>query len=254
MFSIRSSFIVAIGIVAIFFSMCFNKRKPVATTSDAPSVSWIPIDEKDWSAYKNVPNYHFARARDYLRKGDYSNASDELKRGNSFLFLQNYRLSAITKQIKNLSDSVAAGKNKDMNRLDAATAAAIKIIDDRYAMVPILVKTTSALNIDNSYTMAPVAIKADSVFDEEYRYLFNDAKSKLRENDRAGAASEIRKAGSFLRLKAVYHGQTARTELDSVENELNELSEKVESGAVNDVAEVDRVFKHAQRISGNKKE
>ncbi len=44
-------------------------------------------------------------------------------------------------------------------------------------------------------------------------------KSKLQENDRAGVASEITKAGSFLRLEAAAIGTIAKAELDSAGNE-----------------------------------
>jgi hypothetical protein len=245
---IVSLFIATIGIFAVMYSLC---SKPTATMSGEAFVSWVPVDQKDWAVYKDVPNYHFARAKDYLQKGDFSNAAAELKRGNSFLLFQNNRLSIIAKQITVLSDSIQAGRYKDIDKLNAATANAIRIIDDRYAMVPIFVKKTSALNIENSYMMAPVEIKADSVFEEEYNYLFNEAKSKLRQNDRAGAASEIRKASSFLRLEAAYIGQTS-AEFDSAEHELNELSLKVDSGIVKDVPEMDRVLQKVKLISFKK--
>jgi hypothetical protein len=231
------------------YSLC---SKPSATISGEESVSWVPVDQKDWAVYKDVPNYHFARAKDYLQKGDFTNAAAELKRGNSFLLFQNSRLSIIAKQITVLSDSIQAGRYNDIDILNAATANAIRIIDDKYAMVPIFVKKTSALNIDNSYTMAPIEIKADSVFEEEYNYLFNDAKLKLGQNDRAGAASEIRRAVSFLRLKAAYIGQPA-VEFDSAGKELNELSLKIDSGIVKDVPEMDRILQKVKRMD-NKKE
>jgi hypothetical protein len=242
---IKCFFIATIGIFAVMYPLC---SKPSATMSGETSVSWVPVDQKDWAVYKDVPNYHFARAKDYLQKGDFSNAAAELKRGNSFLLFQNNRLSIIAKQIAVLSDSIQAGRYKDIDKLNSATNNAINIIDDKYAMVPIFVKKTSALNIENSYLMAPVEIKADSVFEEEYNYLFNDAKAKLRQNDRAGAASEIRKAGSFLRLKAAYIGQPS-AEFDSAGKELNELSIKLESGIIKDVPEMDRVLQKVKLIS-----
>jgi hypothetical protein len=249
MISIKYFFIATVGMFAVIYSVC---SKPSATMSAEASVSWVPIDQKDWAVYKDVPNYHFARAKDYLQKGDFPNAASELKRGNSFLLFQNGRLSIIAKQITVLSDGIQSGRYKDIDMLNAATANAIRIIDDRYTMVPIFVKKTSALNIENSYMMAPVEINPDSVFEEEYNYLFNDAKSKLRQNDRAGAALEIRKACSFLRLKAAYIGQPA-AEFDSAGKELNELSLKIESGIVKDVPEMDRVLLKVKLIS-NKKE
>ena len=254
MFSIKFFSIAALGLFVIIFALCSNEQKPTAAMSGAPSVSWVPIDENDWAAYKDVPNYHFALAKKYLQKGDYSKASAELKRGNSFLVFENYRLVAVTKQIKALSDSVAAGQYNDINKLDAATANAIKIIDDRYAMIPIMVRETSALNIDNNYVMAPIQIKPDSVFEEEYTYHINWAKTNLEENNRSGAASEIRKAGSFLRLKAASLGTFAKNELDSAGNELKKLASNVESGAVKDTQELDRVFQKAKFITSKKKE
>jgi hypothetical protein len=75
---------------------------------------------------------------------------------------------------------------------------------------------------------------------------------KLGQNDRAGAASEIRRAVSFLRLKAAYIGQPA-VEFDSAGKELNELSLKIDSGIVKDVPEMDRILQKVKRMD-NKKE
>jgi hypothetical protein len=254
MFFIKFFFIAAIGLFAIIASTCTTEQKPSPAMAGASSVSWVPVGENDWAVYKDVPNYHFALAKKYLQKGDYVQASAELKRGNSFLIFQNYRLLAATKKIKVLSDSVAAGQYNDINKLDAATAIAIRIIDDRYPMVPVLVKNTSALNIDNSYTMAPVEIKPDSVFEEEYNYHFDNAKSNLQNNDRDGAASEIIKAGSFLRLKAAAIGNIAKADLDSAGNELVELASKVKAGSIKDLHELDRVFQNTKRVDSKKKE
>jgi hypothetical protein len=254
MFSMKSFSFAAVGICTIIFTMCSNEQKPPGAISGAPSVVWIPVDEKDWAIYKDVPNYHFARAKDYLRKGNYANASAELKRGNSFLIFQNYRLLAVAKQIKVLSDSVAAGQFKDINKLDAATANAIKIINDKYAMVPIMVKNNSAINIDNRYYMASVEIRADSVFEEEFNYHYDNAKTDMTAKDSVGAASEIRMAGSFLRLKAVYIGEKAKVELDSVGNDLNKLAADVEYGTVKDIKELDRIVKKINLIDLKKKE
>jgi hypothetical protein len=252
MFSIKSFFIAAVGLFAIIFAMCSNEQKPSAVTSNIAYIPWVPVNEDDWGIYKDVPNYHFSLAKQYLQQGNYSKAASELKLGNSFLIFQNYRLAAAAKQIKVLSDSVEAGKYKDIDKLDAVTSNAIKIIDNRYAMVPVMDKVTSVFNIDSSYTMAPVEVNADSIFNEEFSYHFDRAKSKLQENDQAGAASEITKAGSFLRLKAAAIGTIAQAQLDSAGNELKELASNVKSGTVKDVSALDRVFQNAKHIGSNR--
>jgi hypothetical protein len=254
MLSFKSFLTAAIGFSAIIFLMCSSSQKPPAATSNAAYIPWAPVNENDWSVYTDVPNYHFSLAKQYLQQGNYSKAASELKLGNSFLLFQNYRLAAAAKQIKVLSDSVEAGKYKDINKLDAVTSNAIKIIDNRYAMVPVMDKVTSVFNIDSNYAMAPVEVNADSIFDEEFNYHFDMAKSKLQGNDREGAASEITQAGSFLRLKAAAIGTIAKAELDSAGNELMELASKVKAGTIKDAKELDRVFQNAKRIDSKKKD
>jgi hypothetical protein len=254
MFSFKSFFVVAIVIFVTIFSMCSNQHKPSTTMSGTAPVLWVPVNEDDATIYRDVPNYHFALAKEYLGKGEYSKASSELKRANAFLIYQNYRLSTAAKQIKLLSDSINAGNVKDVKKLEAVTDNAIKIIDNKYMMVPVVVNANADFEIDTTYTMAPEAVKPDSVFEEEFNYHFDWAKSNLQKNDQAGAASEIRKAASFLRLKAAYMGPIVQANLDSAGNELKELSSKVESGAVRDVTELDRVFQKAKHAASKQKE
>jgi len=253
MFSIKTFVMAGIGFSAIIFSLCSNEQKPSVTTSNTAYIPWVPVNENDWGVYNDMPNYHFSLAKHYLQQGNYSKAAFELKLGNSFLLFQNYRLTAAAKQIIVLSDSIEAGKYKDINKLDAVTSNVIKIIDNKYAMVPVMDKVTSAFNIDSSYAMAPVEVNADSIFNEEFIYHFEMAKSKLQENDRPGAASEITKAGSFLRLKAAAIGTIAQAQLDSAGNELMELASNIKAGTIKDVHEMDRVFQKANFFDPKKK-
>ncbi len=93
--------------------------------------------------------------------------------------------------------------------------------------------------------MVPLKIEPTRIFEDAYKYHFEKAKSKLQENDRAAAASEIRKAASFLRLRAAQLRHVAKAELDSAGNELRELASKVESGTVKDVKDLEHVFQKA---------
>jgi hypothetical protein len=234
MFSIKSFFIAAVIFSAIIFSTSFAKEKSSADTSKTKSDLWVPVDESDWAVYMEAPDYHFALAKEYLQKGDYVKASSELKIGNSFLVFQKNRLSAASKQIEKLLKSIEAGKEKDINKLDAVTSNALKVIDHRYAEVPVEVGETS-------------------VFEEAYNYHFDKAKVKLLEKDSAGSASEIRKAASFLRLTAAHTGHMIKAEIDAAGSELKELASKVESGTVKDVKELDRVFQKAILAVSKKK-
>jgi hypothetical protein len=235
MFSIRSVFIAALGLCAIIFSAYSAEQKPPVTTTNAQSGLWFPIIETDWTVYMDAPKYHFDLAKEYLQKGEYSKTSSELKLGNSFLIYQKDRLSAASKQIEELSNSISAGKGKDSSRLDDITSNALNVISNKYAMVPL-------------------DISATTVFEYAYKYHFDRAKSELQENNRAKAATEITKAASFMRLRAAHMGHIAKADLDSAGNQLKELASKVESGAVKDIKELDKVYQKAMSVFSKKKE
>ena len=240
MFPAAQYFILSIGVSAVIFSNCTSDQKPEVVMSDTTSNSWAPVNEDDWAVYKDVPNYHFSRAKEYLRSGDYSKASVELKLGNSFLLFQNYRLSAVSKQIEELSNSITTEKNnvakdKEVKKLDEATSTALKVIDNQYAMVP-------------------VEAHFNSVFEESFLYHFDKAKSNLLGKDRLGAASEIRRAGSFLKLIAARSGNTAKARLDTIGGELKVLALRIESGVVKDTKELDEIYQKADSIDSKKKE
>ena len=157
-----------------------------------------------------------------------------MKRADGFLNLQKKRLSIASKQIKELANNIAAGKEKNLAKVDAVTSKALKVIDYKYAMLPIEVGATS-------------------VFADAYKYHFKKAKSKLQGNDRNGAAAEIKIAVSFLKLKAIHIGHKAKADLDAVIKELKDLAAKVESGTVSDVKELDKVFQKAIALFPKKK-
>jgi hypothetical protein len=235
MFSIKSFFIAAISLSAFIFSAYSAEQKPAGTASNTTYDSWVPIDEVDWAVYMDAPSYHFNLAKEYLQKGDFSKASSELKRGNSFLIFERNRLSAVSKQIEELSKSITTTREKDSSKLDAVTSNALKVINHKYAMVP-------------------VEIDATRVFEDAYQYHFDKAKLKLQENDHSGAAFEIRRAASFMRLKAAHAGHIVRADLDSAGNDLKELASKVESGAVKDIKELDQVFQKALHVFSKEKQ
>lgn len=234
MFSMKPFIITTIAISSLIVSAYAAAPKPFAATSNAESDMRVPIDEADWSVYMDAPKYHFALAREYLQKGEYSKASSELKLGNSFLIFQMNRLSSASKQIEDLSNGLSAGKNKDLNRLDTVTFNAFNIIN-------------------NKYVMDSVEIDAPKVFEDAYHYHFEKAKLKFQENDHSGAAFEIRRAASFMRLKAAYAGHIAKADFDLTEIELKELASHVESGAVKEAKELDRVFQKAMLVFSKEK-
>ena len=217
----------AFCISAIGFPTFGAEQKTPSVVAEPRAEVWAPVDESDWAVYMDAPAYHFNLAKEYLQKGDYSKASFELKRGNSFLIFQKNRISFAEKQIEELAGGLAAGKEKDIHRFDSLTSAALLIINQKFSMLPI-------------------EIEPKSVFEDEFKYHAEKAKSDLLENDRAKAASEIRKAASFLRLKAGQMRHVARAELDSAGSALKELASKVESGAVKDAKELEEVFQKAK--------
>jgi hypothetical protein len=183
----------------------------------------------------DAPEYHFELARDYLQKGDYSKASSELKMGNSFLIFQKNRLTAASKQIEDVSALILAGKQKDITKLEAITAGALNVVVNRYAMVP--------LDVD-----------ASSVFEDAYKYHIDKAKEELGKSNWLRAASEIRKAASFIRLRASSMGIVVSADADSAGNAMNDLASKVENGAVKDGGELEKVFQRVMAAFFNKKE
>ena len=89
------------------------------------------------------------------------------------------RLAAASKEIEELSKNIAKGKDKDLKTFDDITSTAEKVIDKKYAMLPI-------------------DITANTVFEDAYKYHFEKAQAKLRENDAAGAAAEIKSRRGIL--------------------------------------------------------
>ncbi len=234
MFSAKSFFIAVMGVFAVICSAYSTEPKPSVPASDTGSDLWIPVDDADWAVYMEAPQYHFALAKEYLQKGEYSKASSELKRGNSFLAFQAHRLSIASKQIETLAKGIVKGKKNDIARFDAVTSSVFKVID-------------------NKYTMIPVEIRVKSIFEDAYKYHFDEALSKLRENDHVGAASEIRRAGSFIKLMAAHTGVSDKAEINEAVGEINEMASKVESGLINDPKELDRVFQKAIYVVYKKK-
>ncbi len=226
MYSIKSVFIAVVSVSVIIFSAYAAEQKPSATPPGKTSNSTVLDVMSDWSVYMEAPDYHFKLANKYLQNGDYSNAASELKRGNSFLVFQQNRLSAISKVIEELSNGLATGKNKDITNLDSVTSNALKVLSNKYAMIPL-------------------EVGAIMVFEEEYEYRFDKAKIKLQENNRAEAGSEIRRAASLLKLKAAHIATISKAELDSAEHVLKNLASNVESGVVTDAKELDRAFQKA---------
>jgi hypothetical protein len=171
-----------------------------------------------------APDYHFTRAREYLKKGDYSKAAAELKRGNSFLIFQKERLSAVSKQIEAISDGLSTGKGGNAAKIDSITFVALNVIKNKFAMIP-------------------VEIGARSAFEDAYKYHYDEAKLKLHNNEFANAAYEIKSAGSFLKLIKITWPDTANDKLYKAGNELQELAPKVETGAVKDATTLDWINK-----------
>ncbi|MBN1578213.1 MAG: hypothetical protein JW913_16755 [Chitinispirillaceae bacterium] len=229
----RLFFIIAVCLTFINFSAYSGGPKKPAATSGVKSGQWVPVNNHDWSVYMGAPEYHFSLAKEYLQKGDKEKASSELKRGNSFLIFQMNRLSLASKQIEELSNSILTAQNSPPANFDTATANALKVIDSRFAMVPVNVGWTTD-------------------FEEAYKYHFDRAKLKLQEKDRAKAALEINLAASFMELEAAYSGVVARAELDNVRSELRDLASKVQSGAVKEIKDLKQVFQKAMAVVSKK--
>ncbi|MBN1980199.1 MAG: hypothetical protein JW795_01625 [Chitinivibrionales bacterium] len=193
----------------------------------ADSTRWVLIDESDWAVFKEAPSYHFNMAQYYLKDGNYAKAAEELRRGNSFLIFLRDRLSAASKAIDRLAENTASGKVKSMSNLAITTSVAVSTIDPRYTMVPVDVGDQAILN-------------------DSYWYHFNQSKIKFLENDRMGAAEEIRKGSSYFKFKAFYTYSQNAMEPRIIVVELSNLASKVEIGMIENVDEMDEVFNKAR--------
>jgi hypothetical protein len=208
---------------------CESSENVSEFLSKETTLSAEPVNETDWSVYMEAPRYHFNLAMEHLRKKEYSKASSELTRGNSFLSFQAIRISVVVKEIEKLSKDLGTGKKQDVATMDSLTTKAMKVLSNEYAMLP--------LDVD---TML--------VFKEEYNYLFDKAKTNMRNNNRTEAAREIRRASSLIRLQAAHTGRFVKTELDLAENELIRLSSRIESSAAVGIIELDSAFQKAVRV------
>jgi hypothetical protein len=244
--SLKHSFIGAIALLSVTGLVFSAEQKqaaatapvaaPVATPAAAPASveQWVPADEADWAVYMEAPAYHFALVKEYLQKGDPAKAAAELKQANEFLAFEKSRLAVASRQIEELANAIASGKEKDLAKIEAVTSNALKIIDQKYAMVP-------------------VEISGTPIFENAYKYHFEKAKSKLQGNDKAGAAAEMKKAISFLRLKAAHIGHQAKADIDAAVNELKDAVAKIESGTMKGVKELDQVIQKALSVFTKKK-
>ncbi|MBN1982784.1 MAG: hypothetical protein JW795_14720 [Chitinivibrionales bacterium] len=221
---------VTITLLTVVFSMqssyCQNTKQISTVVKLADSTKWVSIDESDWSVFMDAPSYHFDLAKYYLQKGDNERAAAELKRGNTFFIFLKDRLMAVSRAIEKLSEEIAAGKVQSVDKLQITTAIAIKTIDYKYTMIP----------IDVSELV---------LFNDSYWYHFDQSKNRFLENDRTGAASEIRKGASYLKFKAYYTGYYDKAEIKATTAELSRLAAKVEAGKVATVQELDAVFQKA---------
>lgn len=227
-----------VGVVQLFtiflilFSYGAEQKTPESILNVKP-IEWAPVDDSDWDIFMDAPAYHFKLAKQYFQKGESSKAASELEMGNAFLNYEKDRIELIVNQIRDLAKKVSMGKEDNINEFDAVTSNALKIIGKKYAMVPI-------------------SVKASPIFENAYKYHLANAKSKLKENNRAEAASEIKRAAAFLKMKIAQTGKTAQTDIDAMGKDLKKLAEDVENGVVKDAKDIDSAFQKA--LSGFSKE
>lgn len=235
MFSIKLASIVAGSLSVFVLSTCSPDKKTSATPATTVKASIPQTDLSDWSVYMEAPAYHFARAKKYLENGDSLNAAAELKRGNTFLVFQTKRLSEESKEIEALSTALSTSNTGTVSKLDSITRTALDVIKNNFAVVPI--------NID-----------ALSVFEDAYKYHYDEAKTKLLKQEFVDAAYEIRRAGSFLRIVKISWPDTLKDALYVAGTELQELAPKVESGSVKDTTELNLINQRIiPVVSGSKK-
>lgn len=216
----------------IVFSCNYDNSKPSVPSEDTTAVLKRYVSKSDWSVYMDAPRYHFTLAMENLQRGDYSGASKELVRGNSFLSFQATRISVVVKEIEELSNGLETGKRKNIATMDSLTTKAMDVLSNKYAM----------LSLD---------VGAVLVFKEEYDYLFDKAKTNVQKKNYREAAHEIRRAASHIRLKDALIGRFADTNLDSAGNELEELASRIGASVAVDTNEMELAFQKAKRAFDN---
>jgi hypothetical protein len=93
---------------------------------------WVAADETIWYPYINEPDQHFKNAHDAFASRDLKKSAEEIRKGESFVKLEDVRatgdakrsLDASTRELDRLAGDVSKGGIKDVRSLDIAFARA----------------------------------------------------------------------------------------------------------------------------------
>jgi hypothetical protein len=102
----------------------------------------------DWAVYMEAPAYYLALAKEHLQKGENEKAAAELKSANNFIHFQQNRLENASRQIEELAVDVSSGEEMDLARLDQVTRQVLNAIEQKHAMVPVIVGAAPIIDHD----------------------------------------------------------------------------------------------------------
>jgi phage terminase Nu1 subunit (DNA packaging protein) len=203
-----------------------------AAPATTRSADWLPVDQDVWTIMMAEPQAHLLSAQEDLANNDAKGAANEIRMADTFLKIQEKRLTAASTQLNALAQDIKAGK-----------VVSNKVVKDTFD------KAISAL--DHQQAMIPVMAGADSLYMDEADYHLAQAKSHFIKKDVKAAAGDIRKASAYLKMKAVHAGEKAKSELSASAAELDDMAGKVESGTMTAAKDMDEAFARAHKAVRN---
>ncbi len=230
---------VLVAAIAIAFSVSAASAGAAAAKGagpekapEAPEFDWIPLENGTWLPVVDPLGVALHTARDKL-KSDPQAAAAKLREGAQFLEHQaeyvtdpaRGRMTRAAADLDKLAGEVAAGKVTSPKQLD-----------------PVFARAHSA-DIDSRWASAPEASWLP-VSAEPMRQLTLARKNYLQAAW-ADAASDIHKAAALLKLEATRATTEGRGALMTSAKDLDQLGDRVHSGAVKTLDRLDSSFARA---------
>ncbi len=230
---------------------------PAATKAPIPTKApedWIIYDDTTYTPVVDDVSRHLDAARKAFDAKDNKKAATELRAVADELKQQAARAGKEDRALVKADKAMAAADTKfAQDTVKRMNAAALKVSSAAAAIESGKIKTraeldkaidkTARANMERRWLVADVTTWYP-VTEEPQRH-FTDAVAGYAKKDYKAAATDIRKATSYLRLEAGRASGEAKQELDSSVAQLDALAASVEKGAVKDEQSMTKAFAKA---------
>ena len=229
-------------------------KAPISTR--APE-DWIAYDDTTYTPVVDDVSRHLDAARKAFDAKDNKKAATEMRAVADALKLRATRAGsedrALVKADKALATADAKYAQDSQNSIKRMNANALKVSSVAAAIERGKIKTTADLDkaidkaarADMERRWLVTDVTTWYQVSEEPQHHFTDAVAAYARKDYKAAATDIRKATSYLRLEAGRATGEAKQGLDSAVAHLNTLAASVEKGAVKDEQSMAKVFAQA---------